>query len=118
MGYTTDFSGEFKLNKKLTTKNYEWLRDFAEETHSEREYPSYYCQWIPTEDKLHIAWDQAEKFYSYIEWIEWLIENFFKPKKYILNGEVEWHGEASDNIGRIVIKDNVVTLKEGKLVFE
>ena len=36
--------------------------------------PGLWCQWVPTEDKLHIEWDGGEKFYEYIGWIEYIIE--------------------------------------------
>lgn len=117
MGYTTDFFGSFTLNKPLHQPHFEWLENFASERHEGSDYPSIWCQWVPIDD-LHIGWDEGEKFYSYVEWIKWLIKNFFKPHGYVLNGEVEWHGEEYDDIGRILIKDNIVTVKLGKIVYD
>ncbi len=79
--------------------------------------PSLWCQWIPTEDGKGIVWDGGEKFYSYIEWLEYLIENFLKPWGYKLNGEVEWQGEDSDDFGKIVVKNNKVSTKQGRKVY-
>jgi hypothetical protein len=80
--------------------------------------PSLYCQWVPTPDNAAIEWDGNEKFYNYEEWIAYLIENHLGPWGYKLNGEVEWNGEDRDDIGMIVIKDNVVSVKPGRIVYE
>lgn len=45
---------------------------------------------------------------NYVEWLEYLIQHFIAPWGYKLNGAVVWHGEDSDDIGRIVVTDNVV----------
>ncbi len=80
--------------------------------------PGLWCQWTPTEDGLSIEWDGGEKFYKYIEWLEYIIKNFIKPNKYKLNGEVTWQGEESDDFGKIVVKNNKVTTKQGKKVYK
>lgn len=41
--------------------------------------PSFYCQWIPTEDCQGIEWDGGEKFYSAEKWLKYIIENYLKP---------------------------------------
>lgn len=117
MGYTTDFSGEFELNKPLTEEDNKWLENFAQDRHEGKDYPSYYCQWVATDD-THIGWDGGEKFYEYVEWIEWLIKNFFSPKGYILNGTVNWAGEEHEDLGLIEITDNVVKAKIGRVVYD
>ena len=60
----------------------------------------------------------GEKFYDYVGWIEYLIANFLKPWGYVLNGEVEWHGEDGDDRGMIVVKDNVVSIRRGQFVYD
>lgn len=70
--------------------------------------PDLYCQWIPTEDRLHIEWDGGEKFYSYVEWLEFLIKNILAPKGYVLNGKVRWDGEGFGDVGVICVYDNEV----------
>lgn len=42
MGYTTDFSGEFKLNKKLDDKTFQYLIKFNESRRMKRDLPSKY----------------------------------------------------------------------------
>ncbi len=70
--------------------------------------PSLWLQWIPTEDKLHIEWNGAEKFYEYIKWIKYIIDKILIPRGYVLNGEVRWRGEEFDDMGTIVVEDNVL----------
>lgn len=79
--------------------------------------PGLWCQWVPTEDNAGIEWDHGEKFYDFVEWLKYLIEHFLKPWGYILNGEVEWRGEDIEDMGLIVVKDNIVTTKVGKIVY-
>lgn len=80
--------------------------------------PGLWCQWCPTEDRLHIEWNGAEKFYHYVEWIEYITDNFLIPRGYVLNGEVEWHGEDDDDQGIIVATNNEITTKRGRIVYE
>ncbi len=71
--------------------------------------PGLWCQWTPSSDGTCIDWDGGEKFYSYTEWITYLIKHFLAPWGYKLNGIVEWNGEEQGDMGRIVITDNAVT---------
>lgn len=80
--------------------------------------PSLWCQWVPNNDGTAIVWDGGEKFYEYVDWIEYLIENFLKPWGYTLNGEVEWIGEDPNDRGMIVIDNNVVKVKTGRIIYE
>jgi hypothetical protein len=122
MGYTTDFSGSFKLNKKLDEKMAKFLREFVELRHGgESKYdntPGIWCGWQASEDNLSIEWDEGEKFYHYNKWMSYLIDNFLQPNGYVLNGTVEWQGESSDDIGKIVIIDNSVDVKYASVTYE
>lgn len=145
MGYTTDFEGCFKLNKKLDKKTLEFLQKFSETRRMARKLPkefgiegeffvdgkgsfgqdddksiidhnrppktqpSLWCQWIPSQDGKFLEWDGGEKFYEYIDWIEYIIKNFLEPKGYVLNGEVRWRGEDFNDAGTIVVKKNKVS---------
>lgn len=71
--------------------------------------PSLWCGWKPTEDRIHIEWDGAEKFYGYVEWIEWIIVKILRPRNYQLNGTVEWSGEDQSDTGVIYIEHNNVS---------
>lgn len=68
--------------------------------------PSLWLQWIPTENGKYLEWDGEEKFYNYIEWLEYIIEKILTPNGYKLNGEVEYYGEEADDKGTIAIIDN------------
>lgn len=74
--------------------------------------PGLWCQWIIS-DEGTLVWDGGEKFYSYVEWLTYLIKNIFAPNKYILNGEISWEGEESDDFGIIQVCDNEVIAKNG-----
>jgi hypothetical protein len=67
---------------------------------------------------MGIEWDGGEKFYDYVEWLEYIINNFLAPKGYVLNGECPYQGEDSDDVGKIVVKDNVVTRLEGYIAYK
>lgn len=70
--------------------------------------PSFWCQWVPTEDRKGIEHDGGEKFYAYVEWIAFIIEHFLEPWGRTLNGNVTWEGEESDDRGVIIVKDNAI----------
>ena len=77
--------------------------------------PGLWCQWVINGNELE--WDGGEKFYNYVEWLEYLIENFFKPWGITINGEVEWSGEERSDIGKIVVTDNKVQALEGRIEY-
>ena len=168
MGYTTDFYGEFALDRKLASAHFDYLEQFSNTRHMKRDFekvsqledecrgkvglpigpegayfvagagmagqghdpsiidynyppetqPGLWCQWVPNEDGTAICWDGGEKFYNYIEWIEYLIEHFLGPWGYKLNGEVSWEGEDSGDVGKISITDNKVVVHKGRVVYD
>jgi hypothetical protein len=161
MGYTTEFVGEFKLDKLLSKEHKEYLLKFSSTRRMSRHadilstmvddvrnaaglplgkqggyfvgakgwagqdqcksiidynnppfgQPGLWCQWIPNDEGSAIEWDGNEKFYSYIEWIEYIAEHFLGPWGYKLNGVMDWMGEDPNDTGHIFIKDNKVTVK-------
>ena len=74
--------------------------------------PGLWCQWIINYNG-ELEWDGNEKFYEYVEWLEYLVENFFAPLGYILNGDIEFQGEDYDDFGTIHVIDNVVDTQYG-----
>lgn len=153
MGYTTDFNGEFMLDKPLAPADLDYLTRFnatrrmarnvdakygvqgefyvegTEDFGQGREeniinynsppstQPGLWCQWVPNGDGTAIEWNGGEKFYNYIEWIEYLIKNILAPRGYSLTGEVHWQGEDGDDKGKIVIKNNKVKVLNGYTYF-
>lgn len=169
MGYSTDFTGTFQLNKPLSVAQLNYLKAFAETRRMARNghvtetmkdplrkavglpvgtqgayyvgaagedfgqaetpdvinyndaplgQPGLWRKWEPTEDGAGIQWSGAEKFYSYVEWLEYIINHFLKPWGLVLSGSVEWAGEEAGDRGMIVVKDNAVTARKGKIVYE
>lgn len=70
--------------------------------------PGLWCQWIPTDDGTAIVWDDNEKFYYYIEWLQYIVEHFLTPWGYTLSGEVAWNGEEPADFGKIVVSSTPV----------
>lgn len=69
--------------------------------------PGLWCQWIINDDG-ELEWDGNEKFYNYVEWLEYLIYQFFAPEGYVLNGTIEFQGEESNDCGYIKVVNNKV----------
>lgn len=79
-------------------------------------HPGLWCQWTINDDDA-LEWDGGEKFYNYVEWLEYLIKHFFAPLGYVLNGDITWEGEDSSDIGTIHVVDNVINVEYGEKVF-
>ena len=79
--------------------------------------PGLWCQWVIGGNNDELMWDEGEKFYDYVEWLEYMIDNFFDPLGYILNGDITWEGEDSDDVGVIHVEDNIVDIEYGVHVY-
>lgn len=75
--------------------------------------PGLWCQWTPSKDGKYLQWDEGEKFYSYFEWLEYILKNFLAPKGYYLEGVVHWVGEDEEDIGTIQAIDGQLLSKSG-----
>lgn len=111
MGYTTEFSGELKFNKKLDQQTIRQIADLNrfnphEEAHAGR--PASFCQWVVS-DGRSLKWDGNEKFYLYVEWLEYIIDNILKPGRYTLSGQLYAEGEEQGDLSTIFVKNNKVT---------
>ena len=73
--------------------------------------PGLWCQWIIKDDSL--VWDGGEKFYNYVEWLQYLIDNFFDPLGYELSGDIAWQGEDPDDCGVIHVANNYIEVQHG-----
>ena len=94
--------------------------------------PGLWCQWVPCVEPgpfyhdgfdsqaeyTFIAWDGNEKFYGYEDWMLYLLRHFLVPWGYIANGEIEWQGEDRDDMGLIVVENNVMSIKRGTITYE
>lgn len=72
--------------------------------------PGLWCNWtVEKEDgNFFLQWDEGEKFYDYIEWLQYLLNRFIIPWGYTLNGKVNWQGEESGDTGMIIVLNNVI----------
>lgn len=122
MGYSTSFNGKINFDRVLTVSELRELEALANYSLQDEEFKKYadswpqsYLQWSPTEDGQSLEWNGAEKFYDYVEWLEWLMDYYFTPKGIQCNGEMVWQGEEIGDIGKITVDNNVVKSQELKL---
>ena len=108
MGYTTKFSGEFKLDRPLDDETYEQLAALDGPFYEGDGFPSQWNQWIVGDDWQSVKWNGGEKFYGYIGWIRLLNGRFLAPRGYRLGGTVRFQGEAHGDSGRIVATDGSI----------
>jgi hypothetical protein len=114
MGYTTEFSGQLEMNRRLTETEIDILDTFMGATHDNAELGvkhMRYCNWKLEEfnggDVLLInesSWGGDEAIT-----LQTLIEKFFKPWGIVLNGTITATGSASDDHWRIDVDDNEVS---------
>lgn len=64
-----------------------------------RTQPGQWCKWEPSDDGSKLRWNGVEKFYSYVEWLEYIDANFLKPWGRKLVGAVSWQGEDNEDFG-------------------
>lgn len=80
--------------------------------------PGLWCDWIPSEDNLGIEWNGSEKFYNYVDWLNFILKNFLVPWGYNLTGYVRFQGEDESDKGYIRIKNNFAYIDLENLIFE
>ncbi|KXS08890.1 glycoside hydrolase family 5 protein [Gonapodya prolifera JEL478] len=71
-------------------------------------FPSHYCQWIISDDGTQLKWDRGEKFHYYVEWLQYLIVNFFQPWGIVVNGKIKWQGARKFDKGWLISDSNQV----------
>lgn len=119
----TEFDGNFKLTPNLSMEQIALILQIntpqintpqIKEQLREPPPPSW-CHWIPNEYGTHLTWDGAELFYDHVEWLEYLIEYYFKPWKLVLSGAIDWQGDDPDDRGCIHAKDNKIESVRDKI---
>lgn len=117
MGHTTDFIGHIDIAPSLNSDEIAYLTAFSESRRCERPggayavpgnpraedssafsgdsygrtpvgQPGLWCDWVPCWDGCCLAFNGAEKFYSPVAWLRYLIDHFLRP---------EAHASASDD---------------------
>lgn len=105
MGYTTDFTGQIKVDPPLSAKEIEYVNKFSGTRRVNRKegpyfveaggfmgqehgdsvinynrppdgQPGLWCQWVVTECGGFIEWNECEKFYDSEAWMGYLIDHF------------------------------------------
>lgn len=99
------FEGEYYVNGGINADDVTGVIDGNKPPDTQ---PSLYCDWVPSKDRLHIVHNGSEKFYNYIEWIEYIVNNFLGPWGYKVNGSVNWRGEEPGDEGTIFVYNNEV----------
>ncbi len=147
MGYTTEFSGSITVEPPLNAEEIAYLNNFAGTRRMHRRSGPYYCgtgmcgqdleddiinynnsgdqpglwcQWVPTEDGTAIQWDQNEKFYNSVEWMQYIIDHFLAPgakaqealpflqANHVCSGVIKAQGEDMDDRWKLVVENNAV----------
>jgi hypothetical protein len=107
MGYTTDFTGAIELGRKLTMVEAKELLELNEGEPEKITGIKAYFQWVPSDDFQHIVWDGNEKFYKYVEQLQWLCA-WLQERSITANGSLYWQGEETGDTGVLEVKANVV----------
>jgi hypothetical protein len=80
--------------------------------------PSLWCHWLLQDDNKTIEWDGGEKFYEYIEWMEYLIKTILKPRGYSVSGEVKWFGQEREDAGIINVNKNRIQIRHAHVIYK
>lgn len=99
--------------------------------------PGLWCQWVPTDDGEALEWDGGEKFYNAPRWMKYIVENLLSEKarayidkhidedprlksftcNHVVNGEILAQGEDSDDVWKLIARDNVVMVAPSETVW-
>ncbi len=94
--------------------------------------PGLWCQWVVGNNPDSIFWDGNEKFYAAAEWMQYLIDHFIGKNPlaklnskdfdflqgHSVNGEFLATGEEEGDHWKIIVKDGIVTTKQGHVVYD
>lgn len=108
-----------QISYDIITKSDEQRIENEKRIESGKCVPGQWCNWMILDNsgKHYLTWDGGEKFYNYIPWLKYLINHFFERWGIKLNGEISWFGEQRSDLGKIIVKDNVVKIKPGRIVY-
>lgn len=120
MGYTTEFTGHLVLSALPPAEVIVALRNLEGDDGSKRTdgAPTSYCHWQLTRDCMGIEWDGGEKFYDYVEWLQFIVDKILAPAGLTLSGQLEFDGEDSKDNGTISVVDGKVVREENSVVIK
>lgn len=103
--------GEFYVEGPDERKGSNWLIDEIPGAYNEppSTQPSLWCGWYPSDDGARLICESG-KTKCPKEWLDWLIDKFFLPRGYIVEGTVSFQGEEYPDQGIIEVKDGEVNM--------
>ena len=75
--------------------------------------PEMACDWQISSNKKRLEWDSEERYYENDlndQWLNYLIEKFFKPWGYVLNGKIGWVNDDQESGMTVINNNRVATL--------
>jgi hypothetical protein len=124
MGYSVYYGGEVAITPPLTPEHTFIVRGVANLERNEKTAPIFAAiaasrdPMLPyhaglfdvSEDGTTIVPEEEESHQGIFLWLCLLLEHFFRPSGYVLNGEISWNGEEPSDRGSIFIKDNLLEI--------
>jgi hypothetical protein len=130
MGYSVYYSDEIKITPPLTEEHAAVVLAFANHEHNEKTDPLFAAvaaspepdlpHWgglfTLSEDRTTILPEEDDSRHGMRLWLTLLVEHFFRPAGYVLNGGISWNGEEPEDRGSIFLKDNLIEIVEDLIV--
>jgi len=125
MGYNTDWDGQLKTNRAFTKEELTYWNTKIRDTRHDDELhpygdpkrimPSIWCGFMIENRTTNwgekygvFFWDGGEKTYMGRKWIEFFLNKLHewskKGEEIYAEGEMEWDGEESNDLGRVVVE--------------
>ena len=104
-----EFSGQLDFDKPLDKETYEQLVELTQTPCKSPEYPGKWCEWAPTEDRLHLEWDGGEgEFNNWEAWLIYLVNSVLASKGYKATGRLYWRDDIDfHDFGTILVRDGI-----------
>jgi hypothetical protein len=134
MGYNTIFTGHLKITPRMKQEDVDAFNDvfcasqsphpiLARELVGDAGRTTSVFQCIDMEIAYRgetpvLYFLDTEKMYNMDIKLLYVIEHFFKRFKYKLNGTIEASGDEPGDWWCLVVKNNVVTKKDGRMVYD
>jgi hypothetical protein len=106
--------GEFYWNPESTSFGQDRDPSIIDYNNPPNEYLSLWLKWevVKLDDGEYLLqWNEAEKFYDYVEWLEFINTKILIPNNLVLNGSIDWCGEDSGDKGTITAINNFITVE-------
>lgn len=114
MGYSTDFTGVIRIEPPLSAIQAGEVARFCEQRYDDESWPSIRCNWR-TDGRI-LRWSGAEKSYAMQQWLQLLVDRFFRPWRRALNGRVLAQGESRDDVWVLECWNNAVVREDVNLL--